>query len=873
MFRYAYNSFLYEGEAYHQLGVIITPADTGVLEYNKDDAIEIGIAFPISEEKRIREVLASLHNTPDIHGQFAPGNTISLSGCICRICGANWHDKHFCGLTELHLKKQLEKFLDLDTFQLCFISPLRIKRPEGKKEKGHKYCEEDYFRNHSKAVCRLFESICTHPNDAGEIFQGLLISFVHGMWYDMSYGRTSEETTIGGFLGVIGISGSFPKDLAAQLIISQWTGLGTKKSFGFGQYVIPEIQNLQPLIPLVQNKNLLKASLDPYQLELLLEKMEISTTCGPDGVTVSEFKKMGRQAIHKLTESVYNGSYKSGETRSYKIPKTKGEQREIKIANVSDLLLQKSAAKQLSPVIDRLLSKSSFAYRENYSRHRAFQAYQSAYKSGYHYGIKADIASFFDSVDRFRLLCLLSCLFPNEPLIPYIYKWIQLPETKIGLPQGNPLSPVLSNLYMDQFDRWISEKGFKLIRYSDDFLLLFQTEDKYLSALNFMENRLAQLGLKLESSKVSQVTPTHPITFLGYKILGGEEISDEPEKVDLNETRWLPLFTPGWEKGKIVYITSKIKQTYNQQNNLVLELYEEEQNISVPWQAIDSIVVVGKQRLSGGVISRALEEEIPIFFQFLNGIPYGRLLPEKMVYRMNIMSLQEKRFQDYNYCLAWAKSTITALVHNRRVMLKRYQVTSALTITQIRDRIDSCKSIEELRGVEGNFAKQYFHDFAVLVSPFTFSGRCYHPPDGPVNAMLSLGYTLLYHRLNAALIRRGLDTRTGFFHIGKGTHAALASDLMEELRFLVDRVVLSLIHLKAIQIDDFCSSTDSGPLNRLVDKGFSTYINRFEKTMNTIFQSESSKRSITYNMYLDEIAEKVCGSLKLGLIYEPRIIR
>jgi CRISPR-associated endonuclease Cas1 len=133
--------------------------------------------------------------------------------------------------------------------------------------------------------------------------------------------------------------------------------------------------------------------------------------------------------------------------------------------------------------------------------------------------------------------------------------------------------------------------------------------------------------------------------------------------------------------------------------------------------------------------------------------------------------------------------------------------------------------------------------------------------------MLSFGYTLIYHRLASVLKDQGFNPRVGFFHQGRGSHAALASDMMEELRHIVERIVLALIHLKEIKEGDFIMSDKKGvSYTRLKGEGFRTFIHRFETTMAKEFTHYENEK-LSYNQYLDEMARKLKRSLKLNLQY------
>ena len=882
LFRYAYNPVLRKGEPFHQVGLLPTPADSGVESYAPGDRIELGLAFPAPEEARLKHVFSKLEKTPGQHGTFEVGNTIRCLQNRCRVSDTLWSQSPLAPLTQDHLQPAWETLCAAETLELTFSSPLRLKASRllpANDPHRVKYLNEYVLQTVPEAWPHLHHAIwkafeTSTGNGETELPPtALVLDAAQGMWMDLRYGRQSQawEKTLGGFVGTLRLSGSMSPDWAWALLWQQWLGLGKNRAFGLGQYQIAHLGDANPLLPLVKHASLFNEVVSVSSLERTLYDLK-DTSPGPNGLTVQAFRALGKDAVHHLVDQIRVDRYQMGEMQPYQIPKKGGDFRTIHVPNVQDRLLQSQAARVLSPVVNRLLSDACFAYREGFSREQAIKRYFHEYRQGYRYGLKADIEAFFESVDRTRLLALLRGLFPQEPLIDLLEQWLTADPTVPGLPQGNPLSPVLSNLFLDQFDRELQALGWKLIRYGDDFLVLFQLPEHYGPVLSWLETRLAVLGLTLAADKTTFFAPTYPITFLGYHLLAGEEVLPEWEELPLTqESEWLPLFDKDWTLGKMVYVTSAVRKVTTEHNTLVLE-DARQQRTTLPWNTIGGITVIGRSRINGGVFYRALQERVPVFFQYLNGAPYGQLSPEKQRHASNITALQHETFGHPDTCLEWAKAVVLAKEYNRQTLLRRHQVKRRLTLDQIRKRLKTCTSLEELRGIEGAWARQYFEVFGLLTSPFPFEGREYHPPKGPVNAMLSLGYTLLYHRMNAALLRVGLDTRMGFYHQGRGTHAALASDLMEELRYLVERLVLSLIHLKVIRLEHFKTEPEV-PYPQLVDEGFRLFIQRFEKTMQTPFQAKGAKHPISYNAYLDEIAEKAGAAIRLGVTYPPRLAR
>ena len=157
----------------------------------------------------------------------------------------------------------------------------------------------------------------------------------------------------------------------------------------------------------------------------------------------------------------------------------------------------------------------------------------------------------------------------------------------------------------------------------------------------------------------------------------------------------------------------------------------------------------------------------------------------------------------------------------------------------------SClREVEAVRGVEGAAAVVYFGSVAATLSEeWRFDGRVKHPPRDPFNALLSYGYTLLYHHCTTALYAAGLAPRIGLYHRQHGSWQALASDLQEELRYVVDGVVWSLVRRREIGPADFEGSDNGcwllpGPRRR--------FIEAFEERMETAFTPHGQERSMTY---------------------------
>jgi len=286
----------------------------------------------------------------------------------------------------------------------------------------------------------------------------------------------------------------------------------------------------------------------------------------------------------------------------------------------------------------------------------------------------------------------------------------------------------------------------------------------------------------------------------------------------------------------------------------------------IPWNRLNRMVIAGRSPFSGGVVYRAVKEDVPVTFIDIMGRARGHLFPE--YHEMpEMLSLQEKYRKDKEFCLSFAKEIISAKIHNSTVLLQRNGM-DVEDMKEIQERLKEAKDVDSLRGYEGAASKAYFAKLAHLVAPFEFKSRVYHPPDGPINTILSLGYSVLYNRIATALKDSGFNARFGFFHQGRGSHCALASDLMEELRHIIERVVLSLIHLGELKPDDFTVRKKKEiDICRIGGEGFRKFVHRFEKTM-AVSTSYGSTERMSYNAYIDEMTAGLKRSLRLGIPYK-----
>lgn len=212
------------------------------------------------------------------------------------------------------------------------------------------------------------------------------------------------------------------------------------------------------------------------------------------------------------------------------------------------------------------------------------------------------------------------------------------------------------------------------------------------------------------------------------------------------------------------------------------------------------VILIGRANVDALILYGLVREGISVDWLDRSGNPIGQIQP--LARNADFCVENQITFHNSAAALELAKRLILAKVDNCHEIIRRrapeYNVSC-----EARRNIQQAKSAESLRGYEGSAAREYFQAWTGRLHRFEWQGRKPHPAPDPVNMLLSTGYGLLRNRLASALSSCGLNPRMGFFHETRGRHCALASDLMEPLRCLVDGRVLTLLRKQELAPESF----------------------------------------------------------------------
>jgi group II intron reverse transcriptase/maturase len=254
-------------------------------------------------------------------------------------------------------------------------------------------------------------------------------------------------------------------------------------------------------------------------------------------MSVAELKVWFIHHWQELQSTLLEGNYTPTGVRGVRIPKAKGGYRQLGIPTCKDRLVQQATSQVLSRRYEKIFSKSSYGFRPGHSAHQALQQSAEYVAQGYNQVVDLDLEKFFDRVNHDRLMWLLGTRIGDRRVLSLIGSFLRsgimqdglMSQRVQGTPQGSPLSPLLSNIVLDELDKELELRGHRFVRYADDLIILVRSEEAAERVLNsitgFIENRML---LKVNRDK-SRICQPIELNFLGYLILpdGGLSISRE----------------------------------------------------------------------------------------------------------------------------------------------------------------------------------------------------------------------------------------------------------------------------------------------------------------------------------------------------------
>ena len=247
-------------------------------------------------------------------------------------------------------------------------------------------------------------------------------------------------------------------------------------------------------------------------------------TSGVDGITVEELGTYMYFHKEEIKEQIRNRKYKPSPVRRVYIPKDNGDKRGLGIPTVVDRLIQQAIVQVLSPIYEKQFSETSYGFRPKRSCEMAVIKLLEYFNDGYTWIVDIDLQKFFDTVCHDKLISIIMKTIHDGELVSLIRKYLVsgvmengvISPTKVGTPQGGNLSPLLSNIMLNELDKELEKRGLRFTRYADDCIIVVQSEkaaNRVMESITkFIEKKL---GLKVNVEK-SKVARPNEIKYLGF---------------------------------------------------------------------------------------------------------------------------------------------------------------------------------------------------------------------------------------------------------------------------------------------------------------------------------------------------------------------
>jgi len=273
---------------------------------------------------------------------------------------------------------------------------------------------------------------------------------------------------------------------------------------------------------------------------------------GVDKMNVKELQEFLDKNRNELVEQIRSGNYLPQAIRGKEIPKGNGKTRLLGIPTVIDRMLQQAVARVIMPKYEYMFSEYSYGFRPGHNQHQAIQKSLGYINSGFQDIVDIDLKGFFDEVDHVLLLEILYRTIKCKETMRLIRRWLRVPilrngkleKRRKGVPQGSPLSPLLSNIMLHELDTEMEKRNLKFVRYADDFSVYCKSKTEARKVGNelylFLKNRL-KLPINREKSGIRR-----PSTFgiLGYYFVPTYKKGDKGKyQLVVEEKRWKNLKT------------------------------------------------------------------------------------------------------------------------------------------------------------------------------------------------------------------------------------------------------------------------------------------------------------------------------------------
>ena len=286
----------------------------------------------------------------------------------------------------------------------------------------------------------------------------------------------------------------------------------------------------------------------PKTLALAWTKVRANKgAAGVDGQSIERFAARSDDYLAELSAALREGTYLPQAVRRVDIPKGDGRTRPLGIPTVKDRIVQQAVRLVVEPIFEHEFAEGSYGFRPGRGCHDALREVDRLIKEGYTHVVDADLQAYFDTIPHGALMVQVENRISDGRVLDLIRGWLKADILKgseawtpvQGSPQGAVISPLLANIYLDPLDRLMAERGYRMVRYADDFVILCRTREAADTALDEVRTWVNDAGLALHPDKTHVGNcriPGQGFEFLGYRFEAGKRFVRKKSLAKLKES-------------------------------------------------------------------------------------------------------------------------------------------------------------------------------------------------------------------------------------------------------------------------------------------------------------------------------------------------
>lgn len=569
-----------------------------------------------------------------------------------------------------------------------------------------------------------------------------------------------------------------------------------------------------------------------------------------------EFQKYYENNKQIIRQEIENNKYQPENIILKEIINYKGKRRLVSILNIKDKFISKLLLEVLEKYIAPNFSENSFAYQKGKGTTQAILKIKKLVEEGNEIVGKIDIKDYFDTINHEKLLKMMQDVKIERRVIELINKFIKCKVdyqystyTKTqGIIQGSPLSAILSNIYLDSFDKELDKLNIKYIRYCDDINIFGKDKKEVYSTIKFIEKRLKEQYLLNINHNKTEITNVFYTIFLGYKLIKnkfGVEIVKISKEVQ---------YTNRWRTNSLEKINNEyhiINEGILSQSDYTILFENKNKKVYIPIEATKILNIYSNIIINSNFFNLMNSKDIIVNLFDKHNRYIGKFIPNNTRKSCLLLLKQVEIYNDYNKRMNMAKDILSSEIYNLKSNLKYYNrrynhdiKEKIKLIEKAEKEINLIKEHEKLLLCEARIKGIYYSCFNEILQneKFKFIKRSKRPPQDPINALISFGNTLLYNYIAKEIYKTKLDIRIAYLHSSNNRYESLNLDLADIFKpIIVDKIIFKLINKKIINYRLHFENINGG--GYLTGEGKNIVINEFYKKIKDITTIGNNKMS------------------------------